>query len=242
LAIASFLLYNHSVTIQSKETVSAIIVAAGASKRMDGLDKVFTLLGGRPVLAWVVNVFQKCPLVHRIVIVVGQQNIDATKEMVNERLWTKVTAVCAGGERRQDSVSAGLAQLKPCDWVIVHDCARPLVTADLIERGLEEAKETGSAAAAVPVTDTIKLADDGMLVQGTPPRRSLWAVQTPQIFRYNIITEAYRQMKYEVTDDSTLVERAGYKVKLFMGAYDNIKITTPEDMALAEVLVKKHGR
>jgi 2-C-methyl-D-erythritol 4-phosphate cytidylyltransferase len=115
----------------------------------------------------------------------------------------------------------------------------PMVTVDLIEHGLEEARETGSAVAAVPVTDTIKLAGDDMLVQGTPPRRSLWAVQTPQIFRYSILSDAYHQAKYEVTDDSTLVERAGYQVKLYMGSYDNIKITTPRDLILAEMMVKK---
>jgi 2-C-methyl-D-erythritol 4-phosphate cytidylyltransferase len=236
------LLYNHLMSAKSNETVSVIIVAAGISERMGRIDKVFALLGGKPVLVRVIDTFQQCPLVHRIVVAVSQRNIELAEELVAEHRLTKVIAVCAGGERRQDSVAAGLAGLPPCDWVIVHDGARPLVSAELIEHGLAAARETGSAAAAVPVTDTIKLADDNMLVQGTPPRRSLWAVQTPQVFRYNIITEAYRQMKYDVTDDSTLVERAGYKVKLYPGTYDNIKITTPEDLALAELLVKKYER
>jgi len=113
---------------------------------------------------------------------------------------------------------------------------------DLIERGLEAAGETGAAVTAVPVTDTIKLAGDDMVVQGTPPRRNLWAVQTPQVFRFDIITEAYRQAKGEVTDDASLLEQLGYKVKLYMGSYDNIKITARDDLALAEVLVKKHGK
>lgn len=225
-----------------EDRVGAVIVAAGTSERMNGIDKIFAPLAGKPVIVRVVDVFEKCASVHEIVVVVSQQNLENARRLIAERKWSKVSEVCAGGERRQDSVAAGLARLHPCDWVLVHDGARPLVTVELIERGLEEAKETGAAVAAVPVTDTIKLAGDDMLVQGTPPRRSLWAVQTPQIFRYNIITTAYRQTKYEVTDDATLVERAGYKVKLYMGAYDNIKITTPQDMALAELLVKKYDR
>jgi 2-C-methyl-D-erythritol 4-phosphate cytidylyltransferase len=162
------------------------------------------------------------------------------EKLAEEEKWTKVVEICPGGQRRQDSVEAGLSKLPPCDWVIVHDGARPLVTQEIIERGLEEAHETGAAVAAVPVTDTIKMAGDDMLVMGTPPRRSLWAVQTPQIFRYNIIAEAYRQNKYDATDDSSLVERSGYKVKLYAGSPDNIKITAPRDLLIAEMLVKKH--
>ena len=116
------------------------------------------------------------------------------------------------------------------------------MTVDLIERGLEAAGETGAAVAAVPVTDTIKLVGDDMVVCETPPRCSLWAVQTPQVFRFDIITEAYRQAKGEVTDDASLVEQLSYKVKLYMGAYDNIKVTTPDDLALAEILMQKHEK
>ncbi len=138
-------------------------------------------------------------------------------------------------------MAAGLKQLKDCQWVVIHDGARPLVTKDLIERGLSEAKDTGAAVAALPVTDTIKIAGDDRIVQQTPLRQNLWAVQTPQVFRFDIIAQAYKKAKGEVTDDASLVERLGYKVKLYMGAYDNIKITNPDDLALAEVLLKKHG-
>jgi len=112
----------------------------------------------------------------------------------------------------------------------------------LIERGLESATETGAAVAAVPVIDTIKVAGDDQFVQETPLRRNLWAVQTPQVFRFDIIAEAYRQAKGEVTDDATVVERLGYKVKLYMGSYDNIKVTNPDDLAYAEVLWQKIRR
>ena len=134
-------------------------------------------------------------------------------------------------------MAAGLNRISDCEWVVIHDGARPLITVDLIERGLEAAGETGAAVAAVPVTDTIKVVGDDRLVQETLPRHSLWAVQTPQVFRFDIITEAYRQAEAEVTDDASLVEMLGYKVKLYLGTYDNIKVTTPDDLALAEWLL-----
>ncbi len=112
----------------------------------------------------------------------------------------------------------------------------------MIERGLEAAKETGAAIAAVPVTDTIKVAGDDRIVHQTPSRQNLWAVQTPQVFSLDIITEAYRRAIGNVTDDASLVEQAGYKVKLYMGSYDNIKITTPDDLVLAGVLWQKYGK
>jgi 2-C-methyl-D-erythritol 4-phosphate cytidylyltransferase len=125
--------------------------------------------------------------------------------------------------------------------VVIHDGARPLVTEDLIRRGLAEVEETGAAVAAIPVTDTIKVAGGDGIVRDTPLRNDLWMVQTPQVFRFDIITEAYRRAKAEVTDDASLLEQSGYKVKLYMGAYDNIKVTVPADLAVAEVLWQKHG-
>jgi len=226
----------------STSRVGAVIVAAGESRRMGGVDKVLAPLGGKPVLARVVDAFQSCQLVSQIVIVVSEQNIEPARQLVAEQGWSKITDICAGGSRRQDSAVTGLSRLDHCGWVVIHDGARPLVTADLIERGLEAATETGSAVAAVRVTDTIKLALDDMIVQGTPPRQSLWAVQTPQVFRFDIIVDAFRKVKAEVTDDASLVEQLGYKVKLYMGSYDNIKITTPDDLAMAQVLWQKSGR
>ena len=226
----------------NQQKVGAVIAAAGSGQRMGGVDKVFALLGNKPLLAHVVDTFQGCDSIDQIVVVLSQQNMKQGQQMVAEQGWSKVTDVCPGGERRQDSVVAGLSRLSQCSWVVIHDGARPLITEDLIEQGLEAAQETGAAVAAVPVTDTIKVAGDDQIVQGTPPRRSLWAVQTPQVFRFDIISEAYHQLKYEVTDDAVAVERRGYRVKLYMGSYDNIKITTPDDLALAEVLWQKHGK
>jgi len=226
----------------SLSPVGSIIVAAGSSQRMGEVDKMSALLGGEPVLVRVVDVFQSCVLIDQIVVVVSKQTLKQWRPLVIEHGWFKVMDICPGGERRQDSVAAGLSRLEKCHWVIIHDGARPLVTEDLIRRGLAEAGETGAAVAAVPVTDTIKVAGDDRLVRSTPLRDNLWAVQTPQVFRFDIITKAYRRIKAEVTDDASLVEQSGYKVKLYMGSYDNIKVTTPDDLALAEVLWQKHGK
>ncbi|MFC1934283.1 2-C-methyl-D-erythritol 4-phosphate cytidylyltransferase [Chloroflexota bacterium] len=224
----------------NQQRVGAVIAAGGSSQRMGEVDKLFAPLGGKPVLAWVVDVFQGCGSIDEIVLVLSEQNLEQGRRLVVERSWSKVTDVCPGGERRQDSVGNGLSQLNDCSWAVIHDGARPLVTVDLIDRGLEAAAETGAAIAAVPVTDTIKVAGDDWFVQGTPPRHNLWTVQTPQVFRFDIIAEAYRQAKYDVTDDARLVEQLGYKVKLYMGSYDNIKVTTPEDLALAEIFIQKY--
>ncbi len=224
------------------QKVGVIIVAAGASRRMDGVDKLFASLGGQPLLARATRPFQDCPHVHRIVIVVSGEKEKLCRSLVTGEEWSKVSDVCLGGERRQDSVVAGLKRLTDCHWLIIHDGARPLVTVELIENGLAAAEETGAAAAAVPVTDTIKLVDDDRIVRETPPRQNLWAVQTPQVFRSAIIAEAYSRARGEVTDDASLVEQMGGRVKLYPGSYANIKVTTPDDLALAEVLWHRYER
>ncbi len=224
------------------ERVGAVIAAAGASQRMAGVDKIFADLDGAPVLSHVIDVFDRCGVIDQVVVVLSAHNVRAGTELLAEHGWTKVTDICEGGLRRQDSVTNGLARLRNCTWVVIHDGARPMVTGDLIEQGLDAASETGAAIAAVPVTDTIKVVGANMLVQGTPPRQSLWSVQTPQVFRFDVIQDAYNQTKFEVTDDSTAVERLGHKVKIYTGSYDNMKITTPDDLAVAGVLWRKRVR
>lgn len=226
---------------KSKSRVCAIIVAAGESRRMNGVDKILTPLAGKPVLEWSIEAFQKNARIDRIILVNSQKNLAPVRCLVIDKKWSKVAEVCLGGERRQDSVAAGLKLLEQCDWVVIHDGARPLLTQDLIERGLAAAQETGAAVAAVPVTDTIKLAGDDRIVIETLPRSNLWAVQTPQVFRLNVLKAAYQQARRDVTDDSSLVEQAGGKVKLYLGSYANIKITTPHDLAVAELLIKEDG-
>ena len=216
----------------------AVIVGAGSSTRL-GYDKVFLPLAGKPLLAWSVDICQKSHLVDQVVLVLNEDRLDQGHRLALERQWSKVIEICAGGSRRQDSVRQGLNELEDCDWVMIHDCARPFLTEDLIRDGLEAAQTTGAAVAAVPVKDTVKLGGSDMIVSKTLNREELWAIQTPQFFRFDIITEAHEQVKDEVTDDAGMVEKLGYKVKLYVGAYDNIKITTPEDMTLAKFISGK---
>jgi 2-C-methyl-D-erythritol 4-phosphate cytidylyltransferase len=215
-----------------------VIVGAGSGQRM-GRDKVFISLAGKPLLAWSVDACQSCKLVDQIAIVLNETKLDLGRRLAAERNWSKVLEICAGGKRRQDSVRQGLNELEDCDWVVIHDSARPFLTTDLIRDGLEAAQATGAAVAAVPIKDTVKLGGGDMMVSKTLNRQELWAVQTPQVFRFDIIAEAHEQIKEDVTDDASMVEHLGRKVKLYMGSYNNIKITTPEDLALAELIAGK---
>jgi 2-C-methyl-D-erythritol 4-phosphate cytidylyltransferase len=215
-----------------------VIVGAGSSQRM-GRNKVFISLAGKPLLAWSVDFCQTCKLVDQIAIVLNETKLDLGRKLAAERGWSKVLEICAGGRRRQDSVRQGLNELEDCDWVVIHDSARPFLTTDLIRDGLEAAQATGAAVAAVPIKDTVKLGGSDMMVSKTLNRQELWAVQTPQVFRFDIIAEAHEQIKEDVTDDASMVEHLGREVKLYMGSYNNIKITTPEDLALAELIAGK---
>jgi 2-C-methyl-D-erythritol 4-phosphate cytidylyltransferase len=217
--------------------IGIVIVAAGRSERI-GADKVLLTLAGRPLLAWSIDVCQNYKPINQIAIVLNKDNFDLGQRLVVGKGWTKVVAVCIGGRRRQDSVREGLVRLKGCEWIIIHDGARPFLTIDLLNDGLEAAKLTGAAAAAVPAKDTIKLSDENGIVKQTLQRSQLWMIQTPQIFRFDIITRAYEQNDNDVTDDASLVENSGGKVKLYQGSYKNIKITTPEDLTLAEILAR----
>jgi len=228
----------------SPPLVGVVIVAAGRGRRMGGADKAFLTLAGKPMLAHAGDAFQGCPAVHRMVIVLARESVGRGWELARERGWSKVIRVCPGGERRQDSVLKGLKHLSDCQWVVIHDGARPCLSADLIEKSLAEAQRHGAAIAAVPVIDTIKVVGPEGLILETPKREALWAAQTPQAFRFDIIWDAYQGVAEEVTDDAVLLERKGYRVKVFLGSYDNIKVTTPEDLALAETILsrRKAGR
>ena len=222
---------------RSNLEVGAIIAAAGGSERMGGIDKIFALFRDKPLLAWSVDTCQECDLVQQIVIVLNSENLEMGQKLAKERAWSKAT-VCLGGVQRQDSVREGIHRLVDCEWVMIHDGARPFLTVDLIRNGIEAAMETGAAVAAVPVNDTIKLADDAGLVTETLHRNELWAAQTPQMFRFDAISEAYKKLTTEITDDAAAVERLGCKVKLYRGAYSNIKVSTPEDLALAQIIAQ----
>jgi 2-C-methyl-D-erythritol 4-phosphate cytidylyltransferase len=215
--------------------LGVVVVAAGTSQRMAGINKLFASLKGKPLLAWSVDTCQRYRLVQQIVLVLNDEDLARGQKLKKERGWSKVT-LCQGGARRQDSVKEGLKQIRGCDLVMIHDGARPFLTPDLIEDGLKIVGETGATVAAVPVKDTIKLAADGKLVGETLQRERLWAAQTPQIFSFDVITKAYENLAAEITDDAAAVERLGHEVQLYMGDYKNIKVTTAEDLALARII------
>ncbi|HEY8477057.1 MAG TPA: 2-C-methyl-D-erythritol 4-phosphate cytidylyltransferase [Chloroflexota bacterium] len=217
--------------------VGAIVVAAGRAERMGGKEKVWAPLGAWPVVGHALVALRDAGVVERVALVVTPERLDDSEALLR-RVGLPGVA-CVGGARRQDSVRAGLVALGPCEWVVVHDGARPFVTPGLVRAGLRAARKTGAAVAAVPVTDTIKLVADS-LVEATLPRERLRAVQTPQVFRYDLLWEAHhRPSPPEATDDAALVEALGHPVVVYPGAYDNIKITTPEDLVLAEHVCRR---
>jgi 2-C-methyl-D-erythritol 4-phosphate cytidylyltransferase len=217
--------------------LGVVIVAAGTSRRMAGVNKLFVRLGGKPLLAWSVDACQRYSLAQQIVLVLNANDLARGQKLKDARGWSKVT-LCQGGARRQDSVREGLRQMRDCDWVMIHDAARPFLTLDLIEDGLDMAMKIGAAVAAVPVKDTIKLATDERLIEETLQRDKLWAAQTPQIFSFDMIIRAYENLPTDATDDAAAVERLGYKVQLYVGDNRNIKVTTAEDLALARIIAK----
>lgn len=225
------------------EDTGAVIVAAGRSLRMGGIDKLWAPLRGpdgrrRPLLAYSPTTFQHCPAVTRVVLVVSAEAVDQTQELVRDEEFTKVCAVVPGSDSRQGSVRAGLEALGSCAWVVIHDAARPLVTCELIEQGLAEAKKTDAACCALPVSDTMKEGDEGRRIVRTLDRSRLWLAQTPQVFRYDVLLKAHRQAKGDATDDAALVEALGLSVRLYPGSPRNLKVTTQEDLALVEALLK----
>mgnify|MGYP002527725511 FL=1 len=218
--------------------VGAVIVAAGRSTRMGGVDKTFAPILGRPLVAHTLDRFESSPLIDQIILVLAEDSLEQGRQLVEERDYRKVAHVCAGGTRRQDSVRNGLELLSPCDWVMVHDGARPCLDEATLQRGLDAAADCGSAVAGVPVKDTIKLVSPDQMVKDTPDRSRLWAAQTPQIFRYDLLLEAHRACTQDVTDDAAVVESLGHPIKMFLGAYENIKVTTAADLVIAEAFLK----
>ncbi|HUS16549.1 MAG TPA: 2-C-methyl-D-erythritol 4-phosphate cytidylyltransferase [Chloroflexia bacterium] len=226
----------------------AIVVAAGGSSRMGGVDKQFALLAGLPVLARTVAAFEAAPEVHAIVVVANVTTLDRVQALGAQSAWSKVVAVVPGGARRQDSADHGLAALEAAaaaqradlDLVLVHDGARPLVAPDLITRGIAAARQHGAAIAAVPARDTIKVVEADGRITATPDRATLRQAQTPQVFRYALLAAAYQAARTQdlaVTDDAALLEALGIPVYTFDGDPRNLKITTPEDLLVAATLL-----
>ncbi len=233
---------------QRKKTVplcSAVVVAAGSARRMEGIDKILAPLGELPVLVHTLYAFQDCPAVEEVVVVTREDLLVEIGRLCRDFNMDKVTKVVVGGAERIHSVLAGLREVRPeADLIAIHDGARPLVPLDVVEEAVARAAVTGAAAPALPVTDTIKRGEKGVAVE-TVDRSSLWAVQTPQVFEAGLIRAALERAAADgavLTDDCAAVERLGMKVSLTRGSRENIKITTPFDLLLGEAILEARGR
>jgi 2-C-methyl-D-erythritol 4-phosphate cytidylyltransferase len=221
-----------------------IIPAAGRGRRMESrVKKPYLPLGGKPVIFHTLSAFDRCPLIEGLVVAVDKEDVNYCRSKVVERgSFTKPVTIIPGGEERQDSVRLCLESVGSAEVVVIHDGVRPFLSQEVLELSIKEAYQHGAALVAVPVKDTIKIAGEGSRVVKTLPRQTLWAAQTPQTFRYNLIVEAHRRALREGfmgTDDAMLVERMGETVRIIPGSYDNIKITTPDDLLIAENILQR---
>ena len=227
-----------------KPICTAVIVAAGKGKRMGTeISKQFLPLCGKEILTHTVEKFEAAKHIRDIVLVTGQDSLQDVRDMVQEYNWKKVVSVVAGGKERQDSVWNGLqAVSEDTEIVLIHDGVRPFVTEEILNDSIETAMEMGGCVAGVPAKDTIKVCNAENIAVATPDRSALWQIQTPQTFRKELILQAYMQAKedgFAGTDDASLAEHSGYPVKVIMGSYRNIKITTREDLLVGEAFLKE---
>lgn len=226
----------------------AIIVSAGKGQRLGaGLKKQFLSLGDKPILSHTLVPFERCPLIRSILVVVGEEDLEfCLKEVIEPYHYQKVSKIIPGGRRRQDSVKKGIEALpEDTEIIVIHDGVRPFVTQEMIEASIQEATRSGAVVVAVPVKETIKMASAEGVVLQTLERSSLWQVQTPQAFQAHILRKAYSTSSLEeisVPDDAALVERLGVKVRLLPGSYSNIKITTQEDLMLAQLILQMESK
>ncbi|GKU76740.1 2-C-methyl-D-erythritol 4-phosphate cytidylyltransferase [Paenibacillus sp. L3-i20] len=223
-----------------REKWGVVIVAAGRGSRMGTKEsKQYLRLGDKPILVHTLELFQRMDFVEEIALVVGDQDIERCQQWAKEYSLLKVTSIISGGTERQYSVFRGLQSLKS-EWVMVHDGVRPLVSEKAVRGCCARALQDGAAVLAVPVKDTIKQVDETGVIVATPDRKSLWAIQTPQAFRRDLLMEAHESAianGFLGTDDAMVVERMGTSVVVAEGEYTNIKITTPEDLPWAEYLM-----
>jgi 2-C-methyl-D-erythritol 4-phosphate cytidylyltransferase len=225
--------------------LSAILVAAGSSRRM-GFDKLFAIIAGEPVIAHAMRAFERANPVSEIIVVAREERRAEIEKISSDAAFEKVRAIVRGGERRQDSVRAGLSRVDGAsNYVAVHDAARPLVTPEQIGCAFEQCRLHGATALAQPVNDTLKRADANLVVAGPVDRHQLYAMQTPQIFERKLIEEAYRALyaqKISVTDEVSAVEQLGHKVVLVLNDDFNFKITYPQDLAVAEFILSERRK
>lgn len=223
---------------------TGIILAAGQGKRMNSkIQKQFLQLREYPVLYYSLKAFQDCPWMDEIILVTGQEEIAyCQEEFVNKYGFDKVKNIIAGGKERYHSVQNGLAACEKTDYVFIHDGARPFVNQEILDRGLSCVKQWDACVAGMPSKDTVKIVDNEGIVCSTPDRNRVWNIQTPQVFSYSLVTNAYIQALQGdctmITDDAMVVEKYGeHPVKVYEGSYKNIKITTPEDIPVAELFL-----
>ena len=227
-----------------KPICTAVIVAAGKGKRMGTeISKQFLPLRGKEILTHTVEKFEAAKHIRDIILVTGQDSLQDVRDMVQEYNWKKVVSVVAGGKERQDSVWNGLQAVSAdTEIVLIHDGVRPFVDEEILNDSIDTAMEMGGCVAGVPAKDTIKVCNEENIAVATPDRSTLWQIQTPQTFRKELILQAYVQAKEEGvagTDDASLAEHSGYPVKVIMGSYRNIKITTKEDLLVGEAFLKE---
>lgn len=220
-----------------------VIVAAGTGSRMKkDINKQFIKLKNKEIVAHTIEIFYNSENIDDIVVVIREDEEEYFNKNIKEKYGFTNIKVAHGGNERQDSVFNGIKMLKKeCDVVLIHDGARPFVTDDIIKKSINKANEHNAIVVGVKVKDTIKVVSDNGNIVDTPNRSYLWAVQTPQVFKYDIITKAYEDAynnNYYGTDDAMLVERIGYNVKMIEGSYNNIKITTQEDLEFGEQILK----
>lgn len=221
----------------------AVIVAAGASTRMRGTDKIWAPLAGRPLIAWTVDAFERTPRIGEIALVVATNRLAQAQALRTRAGWKKVRAIVPGGARRRDSVLAGLEALdESCRWVAVHDGARPLVTPALIQQGLLAAARVGAAIASEPVKETIKRVAGNTVVE-TLPRQQLARAQTPQVFARARLLAAHHAVDPAIDppDDALLASLAGIPMVSYSGSHNNLKVTTEEDLTIVESLLGQYG-
>jgi 2-C-methyl-D-erythritol 4-phosphate cytidylyltransferase/2-C-methyl-D-erythritol 2,4-cyclodiphosphate synthase len=231
---------------RGKMKVCAIIVAGGLGKRMGAKSpKQFLLLGRVPVIIHTIRAFEKASSIDRILLVLPESEMEPSKELIAGYGPKKVIRLTAGGRERQDSVRNGLMAVEPdIDMILVHDGVRPFVSEELIDTAVSEAAKHGAVSVGVPVKDTIKSTGADFRVKDTLDRKNLWITQTPQVFKRDILEEAYKRAyadAYFGTDDASLVERLGIPVVMVPGSYQNMKITTPEDLLYGEYILNQRG-
>jgi 2-C-methyl-D-erythritol 4-phosphate cytidylyltransferase len=222
-----------------KVNIGVVIAAAGQGKRMGGpVKKQFIELDGKPVLLHTLELFSGLEYIKEMIVVTAEEDVAQTQALVSHYPDVRVIP---GGAERQDSVYQGLCALGACEYVLIHDGARPFLSRATLEKLIETMRVKRAAILAVPVKDTIKRTDDAGVVMDTPPRKSLWAVQTPQAFALSDIIAAHERARQEGflgTDDASLIERMGQDVHVVEGEYTNIKLTTPEDLVFGEAILK----